>query len=325
MKKFLIVVVSTIFLLVLLTLTLLPQPESPILQGTTQSVPDGPFDPTSQNTSQQRTAQPTPPQNVPFNTSRNPQQTSPQPNPPIDKQPTNRTLQEAIGNATHYLTQTQEPYALLLLDVLYRRFGITEFADSLQRYDQLLTYNPENAPLLRIFRRIADYYSPVEPMDFYAVTADVDKITVPALYSDRLSPSEDYVSKLGNAANSGGYLLTHALLATIWLQDNHCDMPNVFTDSLYYANARLVGNDSVVNDLEIEAAAFLYAAGQGKLVDDAFVQRVVAVQNGDGGWLRSSDSPENSYWHSTVLGLMLLLHAENSSDSYPPMLAPALS
>jgi hypothetical protein len=236
-------------------------------------------------------------------------------------------LEEAVGNATNYLAQTQDPYTLLNLNVIYRRFGITEFANSLNRYDQLLAKNTENVPLLRIFRRIADYDNTPQTDDFYSVTDEINQITVPALYSDRSILPYYYMSELNDAANSGGCLLTHALLATIWLQENHCELPipSDFTESLYHYNAGLIGNDSVVNDLVLEAAALLYLAGQGALVSDAFVQRVIANQNHDGGWSASSDTPVSSYPHTSVLGLMPLLHIEFPAASYPPMLAPATS
>jgi hypothetical protein len=79
----------------------------------------------------------------------------------------------------------------------------------------------------------------------------------------------------------------------------------------------------VVTDLEIEAAALLYLAGQGTLVSDAFVQHVIAAQNYDGGWSHSNDVPVGSYWHSSALALILLLHVEFPASSYPPMLANA--
>jgi hypothetical protein len=63
--------------------------------------------------------------------------------------------------------------------------------------------------------------------------------------------------------------------------------------------------------------------GHGALVDTAFVQRVVAAQNLDGGWSYSSGTPDGSYWHASVLGLILLLHVEFPAPSYPPMLATA--
>jgi hypothetical protein len=234
-------------------------------------------------------------------------------------------LQLAVAKAIDFLEGSREPWALLMLDVMHRRFGIAEFADALQRYDQILAENPPQAPLLRVFRRIADYDNPLQVEDLQAVSEEVDQITVPALYCDRLELPEDYSGMLVGAANLEGQLLTHVLLAWIWIQDNGCEvpMPDGFIETMYRANAALIGNDPVVDELELEAAAFLHLAGQGVLVDDAFVERVIAVQNYDGGWLRSSDTPGVSHWHPTILGLMLLLHVEYPADSYPPMLAPA--
>ena len=234
-------------------------------------------------------------------------------------------LHSAVANAIDCLKDTREPYALLMLDVMYRRFGIAEFAYALQRYDQVMAEHPEQGPLLRVFRRIADYDNPIQSEDLQKVSLDMDRITVPALYCDRLGLSDNYPEKLGEAARTGGYMLTHVLLALIWIQDNGCELPlpDTFIDAIYRNTAALISNDSVVTDLELEASAFLYLAGQGALVNDAFVERVIAVQNYDGGWLYSSDKPGDSYWHATISGLLLLLHVEYPADSYPPMLAPA--
>ena len=238
------------------------------------------------------------------------------------------SLQPAIVNAIDFFEKSREPSdpdALLLLDVVYRRFGIAEFADALQRYDQILAVRPDQAPVMRVFRRIADYDNPLQAEDLLEVSEDIDLVTVPALYCDRLGLPDNYPSMLDRATSLGSYLLTHALLACIWIEENGCEvpMPDGFIGDVYRANAALIGDDAVVADLELEAAAFLCLAGQGVLVDYAFVERVVAVQNGDGGWLPSSDTPGESHWHATVLGLLLLLHVEYPFDSYPPMLAPA--
>lgn len=253
-------------------------------------------------------------------------------------QPTNQALQQAVNHGITYLRQVQEPFGLLMLNVIYRQFGIAEFNDSLQRYDQLLASNPD--PLSRIFRRIADYNtSAVQPEDFNSVTDQLDRLTVPALYSDRISLPDDYLSQLTDAMdsgffyakhsikNSGCYLLTHALLATIWLQNNHCSLqlPEDFTSTLYQENAALIGDGSQVDDIELEAAAFLYQAGQGNLVNPVFVQNVIAAQFTDGGWSRTQDAPYDTDWHPSVLALMILLHVAYPAASYPPMLAPAPS
>jgi len=236
-----------------------------------------------------------------------------------------RDLQRTVANAIDFFEGWREPYALLWLDVIHRRFGIAEFADALQVYDQFLAERPEQAPLMRVFRRIADHDNPLQAEDLEAVSTDSDRLTVPALYCDRLGLPADYPAMLDRAASQGEYQLTHVLLAWIWIQDNGCEvpLPDGFIEAIYSANAALIGDDPVVDDLELEAAAFLYLAGQGALVDDSFVERVIAVQNDDGGWGVSSDGQGDSHWHPTILALLLLLHVRFPADSYPPMLAPA--
>ena len=264
-------------------------------------------------------------------------QKTPQPTPISKMQPIDPALQQALKKAINYLKQTQDPMGLLMINVLYRQFNITEFNDSLQRYDQVLAANPE--PINRIFRRIADYNaSAVLHEDFNSVTDQLDRITVPALYSDRMALPDDYLSQLTDAMysgaiyaqnriNSGCYLLTHVLLATIWMQNNHCSLqlPEDFKSALYQDNAALIGDGSHVDDIELEAAAFLYQAGQGNMVSDAFVKNVIAAQFTDGGWAISQDTPGNTNWHPSILALMILLNVEYPDASYPPMIAPAPS
>jgi len=236
---------------------------------------------------------------------------------PIDRQ-------RVLANAVDFCKKLDAWEHLLLLDVIYRRFGIDEFADALQRYDQILSLSPQDAPLMRVLRRIADHDNPLQPGDLEKVNDRINRLIVTALYCDRLGLPEDYPEMLVQAASEGGESLTHVLLAWIWIQesDHEVSLPEGFTSQLYRANADLINDDTVVNDLEIEAGALLFLAGQGALVDNAFVERLSAVQNFDGGWLDSSDTPGASSAHSTVLALLLLLHVEYPSDSYPPMLAP---
>jgi len=239
--------------------------------------------------------------------------------------PTEEDLQNAIAKAIDFLEDTREPYAPLWLDVMHRRFGIAEFADALQRYDQVLTEQPEQSPLMYVFRRIADYYNPLQAEELQAVSLPSDRVIAYALYCDRpeLGLPSGYSEMLDTEASQGEYHLTHVLLAWIWIQENGCELalPDGFIDEVYRANAAIIKNNPrVVDDLKLEAAAFLYLAGQGALVDDSFVERVIARQNDDGGWGVSSDGQGDSYWHSTILGLLVLLHVEFPADSYPPVL-----
>ena len=122
---------------------------------------------------------------------------------------------------------------------------------------------------------------------------------------------------LVNAVRAGGYALTHALLAWTWIQDNRCKLavPDGFVEEMYRAVAAILENGpTIVNDLKLEAAAFLCLARQGARVNPRFVRQVVAIQNFDGGWGKLDDAdpakPHESSWHSTILALLLLLHVE---------------
>jgi hypothetical protein len=253
-------------------------------------------------------------------------QNTPQPTPTASPKPTSQKtddkLEAAINHAITYLEQTNEPFGLMMLNVIYRQFGIQEFKDTLQRYDEILSACPHS--IMKLYRRIADYNNTVDETDFKAIVEQVDSITIPALYADQRNPPSNYPIVLMDAKDSGGYMMTHALLATIWLQENNYNisLPDNFIETLYYDTAALTESDLPVTDVALEAAAFLYEAGQGNLVYPDFAENVIATQNPDGGWSLSSDTPSGSNWHPTILALMMLLHVAHPATSHPPMLAP---
>lgn len=293
-------------------------------QGTTTSKPESTQSP-------QVTPQPTietshQGSRLPENTLQPTQQSNPQTAPQVIVASSNRTLSEAIENATNYLQVTSEPYAFLWLNVAYRRFNISLFSDSLQRYDRaILQTSPENQSALRVFRRIADYNNPLQEGDLQSVTGQIDKLTVPALYCNRYGLPSNYADTLLKAASSQDYMVTHALLALIWINENgySFSMPTEYYDYLFRANVGLINDDAVVTDVELEAAVFLSLAGQSSIIPTGFFKSVVAAQKIEGGWSVSNLSAESSNWHSSVLGLILLLHEQYPDRLYPTMLAPA--
>ena len=228
-----------------------------------------------------------------------------------------------IASAVDFLKGTREPHALLFLNILHRRFGIEEFAGVLERYDEVLTERPNEAPLLRVFRRIGDADNPVDPDDWDHVKSARDRLLVSALYCDRLGLPSSFAEVLQKAASAGGYSLTHALLTWIWVRENGCELalPDGFVEKMYADVAAIIDSDpEIINDLKLEAAAFLCMARQSRLVDLEFVRRVIAIQNDDGGWGRPDEgagNPDESSWHSTILALMLLLHVRFPGDANP--------
>ena len=225
--------------------------------------------------------------------------------------PSPGAIDSAVARAVRCLADSAEPHALLWLEQIGRRFGIEAFAGSLQRFDRLLAGGPRDAPLLRLLRRIADPGNPLRHADLDAVEHTSDRIIIAALYCDRVELPPPFVRALEEAAKSGGYWCTHALLAWIWMQERGGapELSPRFLDELFAANAAIVNeNPKLVTDLKLEAAAFLHEAGQGERVDPAFIDCVLRTQNADGGWGITRDQPDASDWHGSVLGLLLLLH-----------------
>jgi hypothetical protein len=230
---------------------------------------------------------------------------------------TETQVRTAVATGIEFIKNTREPYALWFLGMMHRLFGVPEFAGALERYDEVTAERPKEAPLLRVLRRLNDANNPLQPDDWDHVLIHTDRVLATALYCDRLGFPPSYAEVLEAGMKAGGYHATHALLAWIWLQDNRCRLAvrDGFVEDLYRANAAILEDrPTIVNDLKLEAAAFLCMARQGQRVDPRFVRQVVSIQRADGGWgkLDTPDpaKPDESSWHSTTLALLLLLHVE---------------
>jgi hypothetical protein len=220
------------------------------------------------------------------------------------------------ANAVAFLKSAREPHALLFMGVLHRRCGVQEFANARELYDEVLPKHPDRAPVLRVFRRMFDAHNPIRLEDWEHVTIPTDRLLVSALYSDRLGLPESFADALARAVSQGRYAATHALLAWVWIEENRCPLavPAGFFEEMCRTVAQIIDEDPTsVNDIKLEAAAFLCLARQAHRVDLGFVRRVIAFRNDDGGWGRPVEGaghPDESSWHSTILALMILLHVK---------------
>jgi len=225
-------------------------------------------------------------------------------------------LRQTVADAIGFLMRAREPHALLFMGLIHRRFGVAEFANAAELYEQELPKHPDRAPVLRVFRRMFDAGNPVVPEDWEHVTIPTDRLLVSALYCDRLGLPESFAEALARAVDEGGYAATHALLTWVWIQENGCQLnvPDGFAEKMYERVAAIVDEDPTsVNDIKLEAAAFLCLARESARVDLGFVRRVIAFRNSDGGWgvpVEGAGNPDESSWHSTILALMILLCVE---------------
>jgi len=129
------------------------------------------------------------------------------------------TYTPSIEKSINFFNDSRDPYALLFLDVIYRRFDVMEFKDSLQRFDNELPNNPFIEPTMKVFRRIGDNSNQPSPSDFIEAKkqGELNLVVIPALYCDRLGLPSNYPQILEETAKKGEYNLTHVLLALIWL------------------------------------------------------------------------------------------------------------
>jgi hypothetical protein len=230
---------------------------------------------------------------------------------------TEEQVRTAVANGIKFVNRTREPHALWFMGMMHRLFKVPEFADALQRYDEVTAERPAEAPVLRVLRRLNDADNPLQPDDWDHVKIHTDQLLATALYCDRLGLPSSFAEVLERGVKEGGYHATHVLLAWIWLHDNRCKLVvrDGFAEDIYRANAAILEDrPNIVNDLKLEAAAFLCMARQGKRVDPRFVRTVVSIQRADGGWGKldtaNEANPDESSWHSSILALLLLLHVE---------------
>ena len=235
-------------------------------------------------------------------------------------------VRTAVANGITFLNRTREPYGLWFMGMMHRLFAVPEFADALARYDEVTAERPREAPLLRVLRRLNDANTPLQPDDWDHVLIHTDRLLATALYCDRLGFPPSFAEVLENGVKAGGYHATHVLLAWIWLNDNRCKLAvrEGFDEDLYRAVAAILEDrPTIVNDLKLEAAAFLCMARQGKRVDPSFIRHVVSIQRPDGGWGKldtpNPANPDESSWHSTTLALLLLLHVQFPSEQTAPV------
>lgn len=235
------------------------------------------------------------------------------------------SIRDGLARLAQFLDRSalSEPHALLFLDIVYRWFGGERYADALKRYDQTLVTRPAEANVLRLFRRLMDRGSPLDPQDLATLTTDFDPLTARALHCDRIDLGEEYVRQLFDAASKGGYSLTHAALAWAWLEENHCalNVPQGFETGLVGDMAALIDLDLPVTDLEIETAALLHALGYARRVPPAFIDHVLAAQGPEGGFRLTSASSKAPNFHTSVLAFWLLLQHACPSSTKRRMIA----
>ena len=228
---------------------------------------------------------------------------------------TEAEVRTAVANAIQFVNRTREPYGLLFMDLMHRRFEVPQFADALERYDEVL------AEGRRRRRCCACCGASATPTTRFAPTTGSTCRSTRTECSSRrcIAIGWAYPRRSPKPSPKASERAATTPRTRCWPGSGfrttaaRCRSPRGSSRSCTAPSPRILEDrPTLVNDLKLEAAAFLCLARQGARVNPSFVQHVVAIQKADGGWgkLDNADAadPDGSSWHSSILALLLLLH-----------------
>lgn len=245
----------------------------------------------------------------------------------------------AIESAVTYFVAkgpATDPATVPVLIHLRNKFGLREFTPIIKAAE--VAAGNSTSASAAVYRRLLHPETRVTPAQIAGLEYKVDKITGPALHCDYLKVSDGYLAGLQDATIEGGYLLTHAVLATQWLMELGCatgkelaqlremqvaamqaELSPTREKSGDPADDRILMQATVGSDLAYELVAMMSYAGYGKVLDPGTAQAILDNQQPDGGWMLNFRRNE-SHDHATALALWALLEIAHPERSGIPML-----
>jgi hypothetical protein len=208
-----------------------------------------------------------------------------------------------------------------LLPYLSRRYGVTV----------ALADGDSQAATPPGYERLVDPYATTSRADIAALASPVDRILTTALHCDRLGVPDGWLTTLSDASDRGGYALTHAVLATGWTVENGC-LSSVDTGPLRARQREtllqlidslddLARSDERAADVWLEALALLaYLPGGGE-APRAARERLLVLQQADGGWPEHPDATRSSP-HASAFALWALLEWLDAAVDAPHAMIP---
>lgn len=178
--------------------------------------------------------------------------------------------------------------------------------------------------LTRPFYRLIDPGARASADEVRGVVGLTGSVTAQALHCDRLPLAPGFWPALQRLASGGGYASTHAVLASVWLQENGCEVDArrlaVSRDEAVRKLVELLDGATAPTDLRAEALAMLNYVGQPALAGARHVAALLDVQRDDGGWALAVDR-DASHPHTTALALWVLLEARHPQRTRAPMIS----
>ena len=152
------------------------------------------------------------------------------------------------------------------------------------------------------------------------LTSTTREVQLRSVYCDLYPIDKNKMLKaLYAEADKGDYALTHALLSLQWMKENNCFKHDEVTQLEKYIvekQMELLNDHQAMDDLTIEAIAFLLYCNYHNLIKANWLDKVIVLQQDDGGWKWNS-SELNTATHPSILALWALLEWREPGRNIP--------
>lgn len=227
------------------------------------------------------------------------------------------TIDESIQHAQQYLVTNinqVDPQQRLILDYLYRRFGIDKTLSAEVTPIDFKAKSSDAAHEYQSLERIAF------PNKLVSSLGNSPSLLMQAANCDRIPLPKNYSQLLQADANNGGYSLTHAAFAVEVTRELGCKviLAQQIDEQARLEMIKLAADAATPADLRYEAVAFLAFTGHQADIKQEWVQTIRSEQQADGSW-QPGAVPGIQIDHTTTLALWALL-TQRSGNSNEPLI-----
>lgn len=223
---------------------------------------------------------------------------------------TTEELQRVIESNRQYYEELSVP---MKMDSLFLLALIIEKEESFQdiNLEKLIDESYRENPYFRML----DYQRPADETTYENslnhLLTPFDQAIVKTLYCDLYGYTQDDLNELFTFRDNG-YGDTHVLTSLLLLQKNNClDQESIKNKIHAIATDVANAHDGTFNDLNSEIITFLYWAGYGNLIQEAWIRPIIDNQNTDHGF----GSANLSNPHTNGLSTLALIYYKEKLQS----------